>query len=162
MRPLVRLQVRALRVHLLATEELALVYPSLRVGRVVERPAVVFRGGDRGGRGGGRRRRRRRPRHHRDVPGQSGRPHPHERVPLVVVADPQAADVRLAGARAVAVVAGARGLRTGGRGEGGVAGDQPQLEGLLGPDALLEPVLVLVVHLRRSQRSVFAIPQPIS
>lgn len=42
MRSLVRLQVRTLRVDLLAAEELTLVYPPLRVGTVVVLSLVVF------------------------------------------------------------------------------------------------------------------------
>ena len=47
-RPLVGLEMGALRVDFLASDELAFVYPPFRVGRVIE--AVVFGGGYGGGR----------------------------------------------------------------------------------------------------------------
>lgn len=84
MRPLVGLEVRTLRILLLAPAVLALMYPPLRVRRVV-RPRVVL---------GRRRRRRRLSRHHGNEPGYTLRPNFDYGVPRHG-ADPEAAQLHL-------------------------------------------------------------------
>lgn len=99
MRSLMRLQMRALGINFLTSEELALVYPPFGIGRMVQTGMMLLR-----------RRRRRytttrititnrwRPRgHHRDVARQTGSPNPNDRVP---VRDAQSANVQVTRARA--------------------------------------------------------------